>query len=60
MSKRENMKESITDVHNVANFSLRREVWVDTKGQYMKESNTLAVCANIKQLQGVISLNITG
>ena len=36
------MKESNTLVDNVANISLRRGVWMNTKGQYMKELNTLA------------------
>ena len=35
------MKESNTLVGNVANISLRRELWIDTRGKYMKESNTL-------------------
>ena len=34
---------------NVTNNLLRRVVWLNTKGQYMKESNTLAVIVTIKQ-----------
>ena len=35
------MKESSTLVGNVANNFLRREVSLNTNGQYMKESNSL-------------------
>ena len=36
------MKESNILAANAANISLRREIWIDTEGQFMKESNTLA------------------
>ena len=36
---------------SVENNLLHSQVWPNTKGQYMKESNTLADNANIKQNQ---------
>ena len=54
------MKESNTLADNVANNSLRREIWQHIEKEYIKESNTLAVNANIEQLLGVILQNITG
>ena len=45
---------------NVANVNikqLRREICRNTKGEYMKESNTLAANVTIKQLQREICLN---
>ena len=42
------MKASNTLAVNAANVSLRREVWINTEGKYMRESNTLAAnAANI-------------
>ena len=43
------MKESNILVSNVAYNSLRREVLLNTKGHYMKESNTIVGNATIKQ-----------
>ena len=34
------MKESATIATDVTTKQLEREVWLGTKGQYMKESNT--------------------
>ena len=45
---------------NAKNISLPRDIWINTKGQYMKESNLLAIYANIKQLKGEVLLNIKG
>ena len=36
------MKESNILADNVENNFLRREIWMNTNGQYMKESNILA------------------
>ena len=36
------MKESNILAENAANKFLRREIWMNTNGQYMKESNILA------------------
>ena len=55
-----NLKESNTLADSAANISLRRDIWQHIKEEYMKESDTLAVNANIEQLQGVVLLNITG
>ena len=57
------MKESNSLVGNAANNFLRREVLLNTKGQYMKESNTLVgnVANNFLRrliLQNTISLYI--
>ena len=54
------MTESNILAGNVVNIFLIREIWMNTRGQDVKESNTLAAYANIEQLQGVILLNITG
>ena len=54
------MKESNTLADDVTNISLRKDIWIYTKGQFTKESNIHAANANIKQLQGIILLNITG
>ena len=59
------MKESNTLVGNAANSLLRREILMNTKGQYMKESNTLvgdAANTSLKRvvLQDTISLYIKG
>ena len=44
------MNESNTPAANVNIWQLQREVWLNTKGQYIKESNTLAENINFKQL----------
>ena len=55
------MKESSTLAGNAANNFLRREVLLNTKGQYMKESNTLAGNAGKNALKkGNLILNIKG
>ena len=54
------MTESNILAGNAANISLIREVWINTIGQYLKESNTLTVNVNIEQLQEIIFKNITG
>ena len=44
----------------VANDSMMRQLLLNTKGKYMKESNTLAGNASIKQLQMDILLKTKG
>ena len=51
------MKESNTLVGNAANNSLTRKIWLDTKEEYMKKSNTLATYAVIKQHKRAILNN---
>ena len=51
------MKESETLVVILSIQHLIKDIWLNTKGQYMKESNTLAVIVTIKQLQKEIWLN---
>ena len=45
---------------NATTKQLQKRILPDTKGQYMKESNTLAVNATIKQVQREILLNTKG
>ena len=42
------------------NNYLHNQIWSNTKGEYMKESNTLAGNAPIKQVQRDILMNIKG
>ena len=51
------MKESNILVGNVVNNFLRRDIWLNIKGQYMKESNTLASNVTIKHLNKDILQN---
>ena len=54
------MKES-NILAGIATIKQRqKEVFVNTKGQYMKELNILVSNVTIKQLQRAISLNIQG
>ena len=48
------MKESDTLAGNATIKQIQREVWHDTKGEYMMDSNTLAANVTIKQLKGEI------
>ena len=43
------MKESNTPVGNADNNSLKREILLNTKGEYMKESNTLVGKNSLKK-----------
>ena len=52
-------KKSKTFARNAANISLLA-IWLNTNWQYMKDSNFLAVFANMKQLQRAVLLNIAG
>ena len=51
------MKESNTLAGNAANNFLRREIWLDTKEEYMKELDLLAEDATMKPLQKEALLN---
>ena len=52
------MKESNILAGNVVNNSLRREMWLNTKGEYMKESSFLAGNVTNNFLRRNIWLNI--
>ena len=51
------MKESNTLVGNASNNFLRRDLFLNTKGQYMRESNTLVDYATINFLIRETKLN---
>ena len=54
------MRVSNTFAESVANISLRKEIYINTKGKYMEVSNTLADNAENISLRREIWLNTKG
>ena len=54
------MKESNSLVISAMNNYLHNQIWSNTKGEYMKESNTVTGNETIKQIERDILMNIKG